>query len=154
MTKNDYIEAYEHLTERAMEAADEHYDKLGIPKDKRDYGEWIGEFEVDANSAEVVGYYLEAYPYDYFPVWLDNIYGITLTDQDKEVSLILNKLWDEQFGKYDLDVYKAIECCVRRTCRECPYNVYSAHICKPLLLKDTAHRFGRLMWEVKEKEIK
>lgn len=153
MQKDKYIEAYDQLVDLAIEEADKHFDILGTPKEKRDYGEWISEAETEATAAEVVGYYLEAHPDDYFPVWLDNTTGIYMTEKDKEVSVILNKLWDEQFGHDDLDVYKAIECCIMvRKCVECPYKKYRIHCCRPLLIKDTAHHFGRLVWESKEEK--
>ena len=153
MTKDDYIKAYEQLTERAIEAADKHYDTLGVPMEKRDYGEWICEEEVYSTTDEVVGYYLEAYPHDYFPVWLDNITGIALKKQDIEVSAILNNLWDEQYGNYDLDLYKGIECCIdHRRCKDCPYKVYESHCCRSLLIKDAAHHFGRWMCEAKDEK--
>lgn len=147
MTKDQYIEAYDRLVDFAIEEADKHYDELGTPKDNRDYGEWICEAEAESTTDEVVGYYLEAYPDDYFLVWIDNTTGIHMTDQDIAVSVILNKLWEEQFGKDDLDVYKALECCLTgRHCRECPYKKYIGRYCRSLLIKDTAHHFGRLQW--------
>lgn len=96
MQKDQYIAAYDRLVETAIEEADKYYDELGVPECKRDYGEWICEAESDATAVEVVGYYLEAHPDDYFPVWIDNTTGIRMTDQDIKVSVILNKLWEEQ----------------------------------------------------------
>jgi hypothetical protein len=52
----------------------------------------------------------------------------------------------------DNEIYKALECCNRNKCVECPYKKYSIYGCKGLLLKDTERNFGRLMREVKEKE--
>lgn len=151
MQKDQYIEAYDRLVDFAIEEADEHFDILGTPKEKRDYGKWISEAEAEATAVEVVGYYLEAYPDDYFPVWLNNTTGIHMTYEDIAVSVILNKLWEEQFGKDDLDVYKAIECCIiGRNCVYCPYKKYIGKYCRALLVKDAAHHFGRLMWETKE----
>ena len=54
----------------------------------------------------------------------------------------------------DIEIYKALECCINNKCGECPYKKYSIYGCKGLLLKDTKHNFGRLMREVKEKEAK
>lgn len=34
------------------------FDKCNIPKEKREYGEWIAAAECDANTEEVVGFYL------------------------------------------------------------------------------------------------
>lgn len=96
MQEDRYLEAYEKLVALAIEEADKHYDTLGIPNDRRDYGEWICEAEAYATTDEVVGYYLLTYPNDFKPAWDENIIGITLTDQDKEVDSILGKLWCEK----------------------------------------------------------
>jgi hypothetical protein len=53
----------------------------------------------------------------------------------------------------DPEIYKALECCKNQKCDECPYKKYSIYGCKSLMIKDTCHNFGRLMREVKEKQL-
>lgn len=96
MAEEHYVEAYNNLVALAIKEADKHYDILGTPKNSRDYGEWICEAEVYATTDEVVGYYLLTYPDDFKPAWDKNIIGIALTDQDREVDSILDKLWQEK----------------------------------------------------------
>lgn len=91
--KEYYIEKYEKLVKEATKEADNHYDALCISKEKRDYGEWISEFEAESNTDEVVGYYLETYPDDYLPMWEENTEGIELSKQDKSVYATLKSLW-------------------------------------------------------------
>jgi hypothetical protein len=98
MQKDYYIAAYDELCDAAIAEADKYFDIQGTPKDRRDYGEWICEAEVYATTDEVVGYYLLTYPHDYKPMWDENTTGINLTEQDKEVSLILDKFWREEHG--------------------------------------------------------
>ena len=50
------------------------------------------EFDQTANTEEVVGYYLVNYEWSPLRCWLDNIEGINLTEQDKEVTRILIEL--------------------------------------------------------------
>ena len=50
------------------------------------------EFDETANAEEVVGYYLVNEGTNALRQWLDNIDGIDLTAQDKEVTKILRKL--------------------------------------------------------------
>ena len=50
----------------------------------------------------------------------------------------------------DIEIYKALECCVSGKCGDCYYKKYSTYGCKEVMLKDTMHNFGRLMREVKE----
>ena len=49
-------------------------------------------FEHDANAEEIVGYYLLLHK-DPFKTWLNNIEGINLSEQDKEVTKILGNLY-------------------------------------------------------------
>lgn len=50
------------------------------------------EFDQTANAEEVVGYYLMNYEWNPLKCWLENIKGINLTEQDKEVTKILEEL--------------------------------------------------------------
>lgn len=50
----------------------------------------------------------------------------------------------------DIEIYKALECCLVKLCSKCPYKKYSDYGCKTLLLKDTSHNFGRLIREAEE----
>lgn len=50
------------------------------------------EFDQTANAEEVVGYYLINYEWNPLKGWLENIEGIDLTEQDKEVTKILKDL--------------------------------------------------------------
>ena len=50
------------------------------------------EFDQTANAEEVVGYYLINYEWNPLEAWLDNIEGIDLTEQDNEVTRILEEL--------------------------------------------------------------
>lgn len=50
------------------------------------------EFDETANAEEVVGYYLVNESTNALKQWLENIDGIDLTEQDKEVTKILKKL--------------------------------------------------------------
>lgn len=52
------------------------------------------EFESTASVEEVVGYYLINYEWNPLKDWLENIEGIDLTEQDKEVTRILTELAD------------------------------------------------------------
>ena len=50
------------------------------------------EFDETANAEEVVGYYLVNEGTNALKQWLENIDGIDLSEQDKEVTKILKKL--------------------------------------------------------------
>lgn len=50
------------------------------------------EFDQTANAEEVVGYYLINYEWNPLKGWLENIEGVDLTEQDKEVTRILKEL--------------------------------------------------------------
>ena len=50
------------------------------------------EFDETANAEEIVGYYLVNEGTNALQQWLDNIDGIDLSEQDKEVTKILKKL--------------------------------------------------------------
>lgn len=50
------------------------------------------EFDETANAEEVVGYYLVNYEWSPLEGWLGNIEGIDLTEQDKEVTRLLEEL--------------------------------------------------------------
>ena len=58
----EYIEnckkAYLKLQEDAIVEANKEFDKYDIPIEKREYCEWIANAECDANTEEVVGFYL------------------------------------------------------------------------------------------------
>lgn len=94
--KSYYIIKYDMLCDSAIDDANVYYDSVGTPNEKRDYGEWIGEAEMYANTDEVVGYYLLTYPHDYKPAWDENITGIELTAQDQEVDKILAEFWKSE----------------------------------------------------------
>lgn len=49
-------------------------------------------FEQDANAEEIVGYYLVLHSEDPFRIWLNNVEGIELSEQDKEVTRIFESL--------------------------------------------------------------
>lgn len=49
-------------------------------------------FDENANTEEIVGYYLVLHSEDPFKTWLSNIEGINLSEQDKEVTKILEGL--------------------------------------------------------------
>ena len=51
----------------------------------------------------------------------------------------------------DPEIYKALQCCQKSECEECPYKKYKIYGCQGLLLKDTTHNFGRLMREAEER---
>jgi hypothetical protein len=50
----------------------------------------------------------------------------------------------------DIEIYRALECCMAKECEGCPYRKYRIYGCQALLIKDTRYNFGRLMREVKE----
>lgn len=50
------------------------------------------EFDETANAEEVVGYYLADGESSALKRWLENIEGVDLTEQDKEVTRILTEL--------------------------------------------------------------
>lgn len=50
------------------------------------------EFDQTANAEEVVGYYLTNYEWNPLKAWLENIEGIDLTEQDKEITRLLEEL--------------------------------------------------------------
>ena len=52
----------------------------------------------------------------------------------------------------DIEIYNALECCIKGKCSGCYYKRYSVYGCKEVMLKDALHNFGRLMREVKETE--
>lgn len=49
-------------------------------------------FDQNANAEEIVGYYLVLHSEDPFRIWLNNVEGIELSEQDKEVTNILEGL--------------------------------------------------------------
>lgn len=53
------------------------------------------EFDQTANAEEVVGYYLVNYEWNPLKGWLENVEGIDLTEQDKEVTRILTELFKD-----------------------------------------------------------
>ena len=50
------------------------------------------EFDQTANAEEVVGYYLTNYEWNPLKGWKENTKGIDLTEQDKEVTRLLEEL--------------------------------------------------------------
>lgn len=90
-SKEYYMQKYDDLVRFAMKQADEYYATRGVPEASRDYGEWISYEEGDATTEEVVGYYLETYPDDFWDMWKENTDGIILSKQDKKVEKILFK---------------------------------------------------------------
>lgn len=50
------------------------------------------EFDETANAEEVVGYYLVNEGTNAFKQWMENIEGIDMTEQDKEVTRLLEEL--------------------------------------------------------------
>lgn len=95
----EYIEkckkAYLKLQEDAIAKADKEFDKYDIPKEKREYCEWIAAAECDANTEEVVGFYLVnreegQTPYEHWHENTDYLFeNGTVTKQDEEVEEIL-----------------------------------------------------------------
>ena len=53
------------------------------------YESRIDDLSITANTEEIVGYYLANYEDQALNVWLDNINGLELTKQDKEVTTLL-----------------------------------------------------------------
>lgn len=50
------------------------------------------EFDQTANAEEIAGYYIYHYKENALRQWLDNIYGLNLTEMDEEVTKILKGL--------------------------------------------------------------
>lgn len=53
-------------------------------------------FETTANAEEVVGYYIVYHKESALKDWSDNIKGIELSEQDKQVDRILKELYPKQ----------------------------------------------------------
>ena len=53
------------------------------------YESRIDDLSITANTEEIVGYYLANYEDQALNVWVDNINGLELTKQDKEVTTLL-----------------------------------------------------------------
>lgn len=88
MDKNYYIQKYEdRMDEIYRELREEGVDDI-------DYACTM-EFDSTANAEEVVGYYLINYEWNPLKSWLENIEGIDLTEQDKEVTKMLTELFKD-----------------------------------------------------------
>ena len=87
MDREYYIQKYE-------SRMDEIYRELVGTVDDIDYACTM-EFDSTANAEEVVGYYLINYEWNPLKGWLENIEGINLTEQDKEVTRILTELFKD-----------------------------------------------------------
>ena len=85
MDKYYYIQKYENRMEEIFRNLTEQN------VDDIDYACTI-EFDQTANAEEVVGYYLTDGETSALKRWLENIEGIDLTEQDKEVTRILTEL--------------------------------------------------------------
>ena len=85
MTKEDYEQIY-------LKRINQLLDKW---KDDSDYDgtQATYEFEETANAEEVVGYYVFNEKENALNQWLNNIEGLNLTEQDKEVTKILKELY-------------------------------------------------------------
>lgn len=93
-----FKKAYLKLQENAILTCNIEGEKDNVPKNKRKYEEYIADAEGDANTQEVVGYYLvncsdNQTPYEHWHENTDYLFeqGIA-TKQDKEVELILKKI--------------------------------------------------------------
>jgi hypothetical protein len=53
------------------------------------YESRMDDLSITANTEEIVGYYLANYEDQALEVWLDNINGLELTDQEKAVTTLL-----------------------------------------------------------------
>ena len=87
MNKQDYADLYK----RRMDE---------IVRELKDIPSYDGtqatyEFDETANAEEVVGYYVFNEGDNALKQWLNNIYGIELTQQDHEVTKILKELYEE-----------------------------------------------------------
>ena len=85
MTKEDYEQIY-------LKRINQLVDKW---KDDPDYDctQATYEFDETANAEEVVGYYVFNEKENALNQWLNNIDGLDLTEQDKEVTKILKELY-------------------------------------------------------------
>ena len=63
-------------------------------------------FDQNANAEEIVGYYLVLHSEDPFRIWLNNVEGIELSEQDKEVTKILGNLYLKNNKLFDTDMNK------------------------------------------------
>ena len=80
---------YESIYENRM---DEIYREM-LEEDVEDIGYACTiEFDETANAEEVVGYYLVNEGTNALKQWMENIEGIELTEQDKEVTRLLEEL--------------------------------------------------------------
>lgn len=94
-TKKEYAEDYDNLLRRAeMTARDECNENGGSFEDA--YAEIVGEFELHANTDEVVGHYVARYQDKALLAWKRNTEHLSeneLTEQDREVTKILEQLY-------------------------------------------------------------
>lgn len=81
----------EYYKQKYEDRMDEIYRELKDAVDDIDYACTI-EFDETANAEEVAGYYLSDGDTTALKRWLENIEGIDLTEQDKEVTKILTEL--------------------------------------------------------------
>lgn len=86
MTKQDYEDLY---VKRINEIEAELKDLPGYDGIQATY-----EFDETANAKEVVGFYVFNEKENALNQWLDNIKGLELTEQDKEVTRILKELYE------------------------------------------------------------
>lgn len=94
MTKKDYVNKY--LT-RMQVIESMLKDIPGYDGTQASY-----EFDETATAEEVVGYYIYNETDNALNQWLTNIKGLELTEQDKEVTKILLKLYRNNIKKYNV----------------------------------------------------
>lgn len=94
LNRGYYIYEYNSFWKKCLEDAEEK------AKDIQTYGENFDiqleateHFEECANAAQVVGYYLVYHEENSLTVWKNNIEGRELTNQDKEITKILERIF-------------------------------------------------------------
>jgi hypothetical protein len=95
-SKEDYITLYNFRVDRAIEDYVKEYGEE--PYDSWDVIVGDGDFTVD----EVVGWYLSAYENSY-EQWLENTKGVSMTDQDNEVTKILKSFSEKSEDEEIID---------------------------------------------------
>lgn len=94
-----YMDQYNAMVDNVIKAEDILYDRDGIPKELRDYGEAIANAEKYAMHDEAVGSFLCYYMDDPLAGWYENTKDKTLYNHEKHVGKSLQRLFGKQREK-------------------------------------------------------
>lgn len=88
MTKEDYKRVFEEAVKKEFESIKNEFDSEEYARDVA-YDSVIQ----TANTEEVVGYYITYYEDDALKQWINDMKGIELQGQDKEIQKVLYELY-------------------------------------------------------------